>query len=115
MLLSIDAGTLMVALLLVGLLMLVALAFDEDVAAVLVTATMSLGCVLLFLTASAACAWFFKDGLGPGFIPSEGPEAVLRFMEGYWPPLVVGLAEGALVVVACRRRMNALRRRLGAR
>jgi hypothetical protein len=44
-----------------------------------------------------AAAWLFKDGLGPGFVPSTGITAVLRFVQLSSLPLVI---LGALSVVA---------------
>ncbi len=30
--------------------------------------------------------WFFRDGMGPDSIPSQGAEAMTRFLENFWIP-----------------------------
>jgi len=55
------------------------------------------GSVLLLLF-TAWFAWFFRDGMGPGFVPSVGGEALRRFWDDFRTPffcLMPTLAAGA--------------------
>ena len=69
----------------------------------------SMGFVVLSLLATAFWSWFFKDGLGPGFIPTTGLTAWLRFWDLFSVPLAIAAAEAILIVVICRRRLGTLR------
>jgi hypothetical protein len=71
----------------------------------------SLSFVAISLLATAGWSWFFKDGLGPGFVPTTGLTAWKRFWTLFWIPLVIGGAEGVLILGLCRRRVATLRSR----
>jgi hypothetical protein len=70
---------------------------------------LSLGLVVLSVLATAFWSWFFKDGLGPGFITSTGWTAILRFWEGFGVPLAIAAIEGLAIAVIFRRRLGTLR------
>ncbi len=69
----------------------------------------SLGFVMVGILGTAFWSWYFKDGLGPGFIPSTGWTAFLRFWETFAVPLAISATEALGVIVLCRRRVSALR------
>ena len=45
---------------------------------------------LLLLWGFFSC-WLFRDGLGPGAVPSHGWEAASRFASGFWQVLVISM------------------------
>lgn len=63
----------------------------------------------LCVTATAFWAWFFRDGLGPGFVPSSGFTAWSRFWESFWIPFAVTDASSVSVVAIAKRRLASLR------
>jgi hypothetical protein len=69
----------------------------------------SVGFVVLSLLATAFWSWFFKDGLGPGFVPTSGLKAWLRFWDLVAVPLAIAATETLLIVMICRRRLSRLR------
>jgi hypothetical protein len=69
----------------------------------------SLGFVVLGVSGTAFWSCFFKDGLAPGFIPSTGWTALLRFWEGFAIPLAIAATEALAIIVISRRRLGALR------
>ena len=74
----------------------------------------SLGLIMLSILATAFWCWYFKDGLGPGFIPSAGWTAMRRFLAAFSVPLTIAAAEGFVIALLFRRRLMALRQPFGA-
>jgi hypothetical protein len=70
---------------------------------------LSLGLVVLSILATAFWSWFFKDGLGPGFIPSTGWIALQRFWEGFAIPLAIAATEALGISLLFGRRLKSLR------
>jgi hypothetical protein len=68
----------------------------------------SLGFVVVSLLATAFWSWFFKDGLGPGFVPTTGRTAWLRFGSLFAVPFVIAATEALLIVAIWQRRLGAL-------
>ena len=69
----------------------------------------SISLVVLGILATAFWSWFFKDGLGPGFIPSSGVSAWVRFWDGFSLPLAIPVIEALGIAILWRRRLSALR------
>jgi hypothetical protein len=70
---------------------------------------LSLGLITLSILATAFWCWYFKDGLGPGLIPSTGWTALRRFLAAFSIPLAIAATEGLLISWLFRRRLLALR------
>jgi hypothetical protein len=69
----------------------------------------SVSLVVLGILATAFWSWFFRDGLGPGFIPTTGWTAFGRFWQGFGVPLAIGAAETLAITMIFRRRLSTLR------
>ena len=70
---------------------------------------LSLGLVVMSILATAFWSWFFKDGLGPGFIPSTGWIALQRFWEGFAIPVAIAATEAVGISLLFRHRLKSLR------
>jgi hypothetical protein len=68
----------------------------------------SVSLVVLGVLATAFWSWFFRDGLGPGFIPTTGWTAFLRFSGGFAVPLTIAAAETLAITTIVRRRLRTL-------
>jgi len=56
----------------------------------------TVGFVCAILAVVIACLWGFwcwllRDGLAPGFVPSTGVTAVVRFLDGFWLPGLISI------------------------
>jgi hypothetical protein len=72
------------------------------------------GAVALFLLlvaqgGAAFWSWFFRDGLGPGFVPTQGTEAWRRFWSEYQTALAIGFVQALMIGFALRWRLRSLR------
>jgi hypothetical protein len=63
---------------------------------------------LVGLAATGFWSWFFRDGLGPGMVVSQGLLAWIRFAEGFWLPFLVFGAGLCAAGWGCRRRLARL-------
>jgi len=68
----------------------------------LLCAGIALSLVLLAQLSTAWWAWFFRDGMGPGSVESEGVQAWLRWWSSYQIAGVIGLVEATFIAGAAR-------------
>ncbi len=75
----------------------------------LLCAGLAIALVLLAQLSTAWWAWFFRDGMGPDSVESEGGQAWARWRRIYQVALVIGLVEGVAIVAAARWRISRIR------
>ena len=93
----------------VALLAALPIPFIRDLGAINILARVALTFVCISILATAFWCWFFKDGLGPGFVPSSGLEAWRRFGELFWVPLLISMVEAMLILGVHRWRAAGVR------
>jgi hypothetical protein len=94
---------------LAGALVAVALFVVRGRTRLLLCAGVAISLVLLAQLSTAWWAWFFRDGMGPDSVESEGGHAWARWWKIYQVALVIGLAEVLAIVGAARWRIRGLR------
>jgi hypothetical protein len=82
----------------IALVLAVALLFMTSPTSLARLSRAAIGSVAVSVLATAFWCWFFKDGLGPGFVPSSGLESWRRFGELLWVPLAIAAFVTVLIV-----------------
>lgn len=69
----------------------------------------SVSLVLFGILGTAFWSWFFRDGLAPGFMPTTGWTAFVRFWECFAVPLAIAAAEALAIIMIFRRWLSTRR------